>query len=123
MTNLDQKTPVSVEGGASILSASEVARYHGQVPDWQLITEEGEQRIRHVFTFKNFAEALSFTDQVGKIAEQYDHHPALLTEWGKVTLTWWTHKVKGLHLNDFIMAARTDQLYPRQGEKGDLRNM
>ncbi len=115
MAELDQMTPVSVEQGASLLPDNEVKRYHQQLPDWQLVTEVGEQRIRRVFTFHNFAEALSFTDQVGRIAEQYNHHPALLTEWGKVTVTWWTHKVKGLHLNDFIMAARTDQLYRRQG--------
>jgi 4a-hydroxytetrahydrobiopterin dehydratase len=48
---------------------------------------------------------------VGEVAEAEDHHPALLTEWGKVTVTWWTHAVKGLHRNDFIAAAKTDQLH------------
>jgi len=53
---------------------------------------------------------MDFTNQVAKIANDEDHHPAILTEWGKVTVTWWTHKIRGLHLNDFIMAAKTDQL-------------
>ena len=57
---------------------------------------------------KNFREALAFTNQVGEIAEAQGHHPGLLTEWGKVTVTWWTHKINGLHKNDFIMAAKTD---------------
>ena len=61
--------------------------------------------------FKNFVQALAFTHRVGELAEEQDHHPALLTEWGKVTVTWWTHAVKGLHRNDFIMAAKTDELY------------
>jgi 4a-hydroxytetrahydrobiopterin dehydratase len=63
------------------------------------------------FKFKNFTEALAFTDQVGEIAEEEGHHPALFTEWGKVTVRWWTHKIGGLHENDFIMAAKTDRLY------------
>ncbi|HKM77940.1 MAG TPA: 4a-hydroxytetrahydrobiopterin dehydratase, partial [Candidatus Bathyarchaeia archaeon] len=52
-----------------------------------------------------------FTNQVGKIAQAQSHHPVLVTEWGRVTVTWWTHKIKGLHRNDFIMAAKTDQIY------------
>ncbi|MEP0825876.1 MAG: 4a-hydroxytetrahydrobiopterin dehydratase, partial [Nitrososphaera sp.] len=62
------------------------------------------------FAFKDFAEALAFTNRVGAIAEQEGHHPDILTEWGKVTVSWWTHKIKGLHKNDFIMAAKTDAL-------------
>ncbi len=63
------------------------------------------------FKFKNFVQSLEFTNQVGALAEAEGHHPALLTEWGRVTVTWWTHKIKGLHRNDFIMAAKTDQLF------------
>ena len=63
------------------------------------------------FKFKNFVQALEFTNQVGRLAEEECHHPALLTEWGRVTVTWWTHKIKGLHRNDFVMAAKTDELY------------
>jgi 4a-hydroxytetrahydrobiopterin dehydratase len=101
---------VSVEKGASLLPPDEVERYHRQVPDWQIVTEDSEQRLKRVFKFKNFAGALEFTNQVGQIAEQQDHHPALLTEWGRVTVSWWTHTVHGLHLNDFIMAARTEKI-------------
>ena len=64
-----------------------------------------------MFRFSNFAEALTFTDKVGELAETEGHHPAILTEWGRVTVTWWTHKIRGLHRNDFIMAAKTDQIY------------
>ena len=58
----------------------------------------------------DFAQALEFTKKVGELAEEDAHHPALLTEWGRTTVTWWTHKIKGLHRNDFIMAAKTDKL-------------
>ena len=81
------------------------------MPDWELREEEGEKRLRRAFTFKDFAPALVFTNKVGALAEEEGHHPALLTEWGKVTVAWWTHKIGGLHRNDFIMAARTDALF------------
>ena len=71
---------------------------------------DGIKRLRRAFKFKDFREAMQFTNRVGELAEQEDHHPAILTEWGKVTVTWWTHKIKGLHRNDFIMAAKTDSL-------------
>ena len=67
--------------------------------------------IELVFSVDDFAQALEFTNKVGELAEEEGHHPALLTEWGRTTVTWWTHKIRGLHRNDFIMAAKTDELY------------
>src|SRR5512138_3425657 len=93
------------------VTEAEIAEFRPQVPDWQMIEREGEPRLERVFKFSDFAEALAFTVKIGELAEEEDHHPALLTEWGRVTVTWWTHKIKGLHRNDFIMAARTDQAY------------
>ena len=71
---------------------------------------EGIPRLERVLTFPDFAAALEFTNAVGRLAEEQDHHPAILTEWGRVTVTWWTHKIRGLHRNDFVMAAKTDAL-------------
>ena len=90
---------------------AEAAEFHRQVPEWELVEVDGVKRLRRVFTFDDFAQALAFTDAVGAIAEDEGHHPALLTEWGRTTVEWWTHKIKGLHRNDFIMAAKTDGLY------------
>lgn len=81
-----------------------------QIPDWQPVVVDGILQLKCEFIFKNFVEALAFTNRVGALAEEIGHHPALLTEWGKVTVSWWTHKIKGLHRNDFILAARTDLL-------------
>src|SRR4029434_3522610 len=67
----------------------------------------GINRLERLYKFSNFAEALTFTNKVGELAEAEAHHPALLTEWGRVTVAWWTHKIRGLHRNDFIMAAKT----------------
>jgi 4a-hydroxytetrahydrobiopterin dehydratase len=93
------------------VTAAEIAELLPQAPDWQLVERNGVPQLERVYSFKNFAEALAFTNRLGALAEDEGHHPALLTEWGRVTVTWWTHKIKGLHRNDFIMAAKTDQLY------------
>ena len=97
--------------GAPTVTPLEMAEYQPQAPDWHVIERDGVDRLERVFGFRNFADALAFTNRVGALAEEEGHHPALLTEWGKVTVTWWTHKIKGLHRNDFIMAAKTDQVY------------
>jgi 4a-hydroxytetrahydrobiopterin dehydratase len=81
-----------------------------QIPDWELVSRDGIQRLERTYTTKNFAEALRFTNRVGALAEEEGHHPAILTEWGRVTVTLWTHKIHGLHRNDFIMAAKIDAL-------------
>jgi 4a-hydroxytetrahydrobiopterin dehydratase len=77
------------------------------IPDWELVAAEDTLRLRRTFIFPDFSKALAFTNLIGELAEAEQHHPELITEWGKVTVTWWTHSVKGIHLNDFIMAART----------------
>ena len=92
------------------MSAEEIAELQPQVPDWQLVEVDGIKRLQRVFSSEDFAQALAFSNKVGELAEAEGHHPALLTEWGRTTVTWWTHKIRGLHRNDFIMAAKTDQI-------------
>jgi len=96
--------------GAPVVTNGEMHTLLPQIPDWQVVEVSGVNRLVRAFKFKNFREALAFTNKVGELAEEEGHHPALLTEWGKVTISWWTHKIKGLHKNDFIMAARTDAI-------------
>lgn len=99
-------------GGQPTLTEVEIAQLSQQVPHWSIVErEDGIKRLERSFKFRDFAEALAFTNKVGKIAEDEDHHPDILTGWGKVTVTWWTHAIKGLHKNDFIMAAKTGELY------------
>jgi 4a-hydroxytetrahydrobiopterin dehydratase len=93
------------------LSEDEIRDYAREIPEWKIVSRESLQHLERVFRFRDFSAALSFTDQVGELAEAEDHHPALLTEWGRVTASWWTHRTGGLHRNDFIMAAKTDELY------------
>ena len=97
--------------GAPTVTDADAAEYHKVIPEWQIVERDGIKRLERVFQFQNFAGALAFTNKVGAIAEEEGHHPAILTEWGRVTVTWWTHKIRGLHQNDFIMAAKTNPLY------------
>jgi len=94
-------------------SVPPVAQFQPQVSDWDIVELDGIKRLRRVFSFDDFAKALKFTNKVGELAEEEGHHPALMTEWGRTTVTWWTHKIRGLHRNDFVMAAKTDVLYQR----------
>ena len=110
MSSLSDFRCVPCRGGEPVLTDDEIAAFRPQVPEWVVSEVEGIRHLERVFKFKNFVQALEFTNRVGALAEEEGHHPALLTEWGRVTVTWWTHKIKGLHRNDFIMAAKTDQL-------------
>ena len=113
MAELVRLRCVACRRDAPTVTDTELAELKPQIPEWELVERDGIRRLRRVFPFRDFAEALAFTNAVGEIAEDEGHHPALLTEWGRVTVTWWTHKIKGLHRNDFIMAAKTGQLYPQ----------
>jgi 4a-hydroxytetrahydrobiopterin dehydratase len=111
MKILAQMQCIPCRGGQPPLSNDEITELMLQIPEWTLREQEGIKRLERQFKFSNFAQALAFTVELGSMAEAEDHHPAILTEWGKVTVTWWTHVIKGLHRNDFILASRTDNLY------------
>ena len=111
MTDLVSQTCEACRADAPKVTDEELAALITEIPDWASPVKDGVLQLERVFSFKNFCEALAFTNAVGELAEEADHHPAILTEWGKVTVNWWSHKIKGLHKNDFIMAAKTDQVY------------
>lgn len=92
------------------VSDEELAELMRQIPDWAPVVHDGILQLERTFSFADFAGALAFTNRVGELAEAAGHHPAILTEWGKVRVNWWTHKIKGLHKTDFILAARTDEV-------------
>ena len=104
---------VACRSDAPTVTETEIAELQPQVPEWEITEQEGIKKLSRVFRFDDFAKALAFTNALGELAEEEDHHPALLTEWGRVTVTWWTHKIRGLHRNDFVMAAKADELYRR----------
>lgn len=110
MNELSQMKCEACRVGAPVVTDEEIGAFQPQIPEWKLVEREGIRRLERTFVFRNFASALAFTNRVGALAEEEGHHPAILTEWGKVTVTWWTHKIHDLHRNDFIMAKKTDEL-------------
>jgi 4a-hydroxytetrahydrobiopterin dehydratase len=102
---------VPCHGGVPPLNDAEIAQLLSEVPGWEVTEIENQKRLQRTFKFKDFAHALDFTNRIGQIAEAEGHHPLMVTEWGKVTVAWWTHAIGGLHRNDFIMAAKTNQIY------------
>jgi 4a-hydroxytetrahydrobiopterin dehydratase len=111
MNNLAAGKCVACRAGEPTLTDAEIGDLLPRVQGWEVREVNGEKRIEKAFKFKNFAQALEFTNKIGAIAEEEGHHPMLITEYGRVTVAWWTHKIGGLHKNDFIMAAKTNELF------------
>ena len=109
MPVLSNKTCVACMVGAPQATQKEIESFKPQIPDWIITNVEDVNHLIRVFKFNNFIEAIAFTNKIGNLAESEGHHPAILTEWGRVRVSWWTHKINGLHI-DFIMAAKTDNI-------------
>ena len=110
MTSLSQQHCEACRADAPKISDEELRELMPKIPDWEVDVVDGVMQLRREYKFANFVEAMAFSNRVGEIAEAEGHHPAILTEWGKVTINWWSHKIRGLHKNDLIMAARTDEV-------------
>jgi len=92
------------------VTAREIEEFSRMIPEWKIVEREGIHRLERDFRFPDFGGALAFANCVAEAAEREGHHPEIITRWGGVTVTWWSHKIKGLHRNDFIMAAKTDAI-------------
>ena len=110
MSTLSAERCIACRRDSPRVTEEEIRELRREISGWQLLERDDIARLERVFHFPTFADALAFTNRVGALAEAEGHHPAILTEWGRVTVTWWTHKIRGLHRNDFIMAAKTDGL-------------
>ena len=110
MSTLSSEKCEACRADAPKLTDDEIKALIDEVPQWNVIEVDGMKRLVRQFKFNNFIEAIAFTNKVGEIAEAEDHHPAILTEWGNVGVSWWTHKIKGLHRNDFVMASKTNSI-------------
>lgn len=111
MNDLSRQSCEACRADAPRVSEQELADLMPLIPAWSAPVRDGILQLERTFIFRNFVEALAFANRVGDLAEQENHHPAILIEWGKVTVNWWSHKIHGLHRNDFILAARTDKLF------------
>ena len=126
MVSLLQEKCVACRADAPRVTEEEMAELLPELPHWQVVEREGMFQLERTLQFKNFASALDFALGVGRVAEAEAHHPLLMVDtlcatdppppaWGKCTVVWWTRKIRGLHRNDFIMAAKTDRLYEEAG--------
>jgi 4a-hydroxytetrahydrobiopterin dehydratase len=106
--SLAQKQCVPCKGGIPPLTREEAEKFLEEVPQWQVADDNS--RISRTFKFKNFVAAQSFVNQVADLAEAEGHHPDITFGWGYATVVFYTHKIKGLHENDFVMAAKVDAL-------------
>lgn len=96
--------------GAPQVTQEEVLRFSPLVPEWKIVEENGIKKLKRKFIFENFAQGLSFVNKIAAVAESEGHHPALCLEYTHVIVSCWTHKIKGLHMNDYIMAAKIDAI-------------
>ena len=112
MTNeLSQTSCEACRVDAPVLSEQEIKELAPEIPSWIVHEEEGIKRLICSFAFSSYEDSVNFTNKVAKLAEEEDHHPEIVLEWGNVTVSWWSHKIKGLHKNDFICASKTDNLF------------
>lgn len=116
MENLSQLKCSACKGNEPGVTEKEMEELLTFIQNWKIVTQNEVPILERVFIFKNFSKALEFTNRVGELAEEEGHHPSIITEWGRVTVRWWTHKIKGLHRNDFIMASKTDVAFLRGSE-------
>ncbi len=110
MAELQSQSCEACKIDAPRLTDTEITNLISEINDWDLIQEPVKQ-IKKIFSFPDYQSGVNFLNAVATMADQEDHHPELVLEWGKVTVIWWSHKIKGLHKNDFICASKTDNLY------------
>ena len=114
--DLSSKTCTPCRGGIPPLTAAAAKDYSSQAPGWDL--KDDAHRLERSFKFRNFKEALDFVTRVGELSEREGHHPDISFGWGSATVSWQTKKIKGLHENDFIMAAKTNALADAHSSAG-----
>ncbi len=110
MKALYEKHCEACQLGAPVVTEEEATQFQLSVPAWKRVFHEGVEKLNREFHFIEFKDAFGFSYKIASLAERENHHPTIMTEWGKVTVYWWTHKINGLHVNDFIMAAKTDMI-------------
>jgi 4a-hydroxytetrahydrobiopterin dehydratase len=108
MEELHKRRCEACKMGAPVVTEEQANELIVNIPSWKRLFHDGVDKLMREFYFVEFKDAFDFTYKIASLAEREQHHPTIITEWGKVTIYWWTHKINGLHVNDFIMAAKTD---------------
>ena len=110
MIPLSQQKCTACNSQSTGVTKPEATHLLALLAGWILVDRDGVTQLCKTYQTTDFVSALALTQQVGILAEQYDHHPAILLEWGRVEIRWWTHAIEGVHKNDFILAAKTDNV-------------
>ena len=105
--------------GGKTVTRTEADEWLGELPGWRLIHERGIDKLECEYRFPGWDGAMAFATRISDLAREQDHHPSMLVEWGRVTLRWWTHKIGGLHRNDFVMAAKSDDIARKPAQAGN----
>ena len=113
MTNYSEKICEACQPDADPATKEEIFEFLSKNSEWSVIQSDDAKKIERIYEFKDFRDALEFTNLVGEVAEIEGHHPQIVTEWGSVLVSWWSHKIKNIHLNDLILAARCDQRFEK----------
>ena len=119
MTDLVKEKCVACRADSLPVTDDEIAMLSSTVSSWSIINENDIRKLQRLFTFRNFVQSMAFTNQVVDLSEEEGHHPRLLVEWGRVVVTWWTHKIKDLHRNDFVMAAMVEETESKENDDDD----
>lgn len=93
------------------VTEAEIAQFKPHIPEWEINEVDGVPRLERTYRFKTYPDALAFAQRVGEAAEDEGHHPVMTVEARRVRVSWWTHAINWLHRNDFIMAAKTDEIF------------
>ncbi len=96
--------------GSPRVTDDDIAELMPAIPEWKIVEIDGVPRLERRFRFASYPETLAFVQRVGALADAEGHHPTMVVEWGRVKVSWWTHAIKWLNRNDFIVAAKTDHL-------------
>ena len=109
MSDLSSQSCEACQIEAPKVPLDQIQIFLSEINGWVLI-DEPIKKIQKVFSFKSYKDSVDFSNKVASLADDEDHHPQIILEWGKVTVIWWSHKIEGLHKNEFICAAKTDKL-------------
>lgn len=111
MIDLNKESCIACTKDSLQLNSREISDMCREIPGWDLIYQRDTPRLTRSFNFTDFDKAFYFVNEIVLLSQRENHHPRIILEWGKVTISWWTYIIKGLHRNDFIMAAKTSNLY------------
>jgi len=110
MSELSKKSCEACRADAPKVTKEEIAQYAPSIPKWDILEEAGIAKLKRAYSFSKYADTLALVNAIAAIADEENHHPDMFFEYKTLTVFWWSHKIKGLHINDFICAAKCDSI-------------